>query len=83
MAIFLKASEVLEKNQVAVCVFTHGDYFSFDSSGNGVTEKWVADPEMVDEVDKVIVYLRRDHESLNRIYLGNYVGSDRQICLAD
>ena len=71
---FLNAREILEKNQVAICVFTHGDYLSFDSLGNGVTGKWVADLDMVEEVDKVIIYLRRDNELLNRIYLGNYAG---------
>lgn len=74
MQTYKTASEVLAPRQSAIVVFTHGEHFSFDSLGNGSTGKWVVDPENVEEVDKVIVYLRRDEEMLNRIFVGNYAG---------
>jgi hypothetical protein len=72
---FKQASEVIARNQVAVVVFTHGEHFNYDSSGSGFTGKWVVDPDMLEEVDKVIIYLRREGENVNRIYLGNYAGT--------
>jgi hypothetical protein len=69
-----RANEVIEKNQEAIVIFTHGEHFSYDEAGNGLTGKWVVDPDAVENVDKVIVYLRRDDETVNRIFLGNYAG---------
>lgn len=69
------ANEVISNNQSAIVIFTHGEHFSYDAAGNGSTGKWVVDPETVEEVDKVIIYLRRESESINRIFLGNYAGS--------
>lgn len=69
-----KANDLLKKLELAVVVFTHGLHFYFDKSGNGETGNWVVDPEMVDEVDKVIVYLRDDQNRLNKIFIGNYSG---------
>jgi hypothetical protein len=40
---YKQANEVIEKNQEAVIVFTRGQYFSYDPSGNGDTGKWVVD----------------------------------------
>lgn len=74
MTTYKQASEVLEKNQEAVVLFTNGDHFSYDSAGNGSTGKWVVNPNVVEDVDKVIIYLRRDDEAVNRIFLGNYAG---------
>jgi hypothetical protein len=71
---YKQAGEVIEKNKEAIVLFTHGDHFSCDAAGNGVTGKWVLDPEDVENVDKVIIYLRRDGETVNRIFLGNYAG---------
>ena len=72
---FKTAREVIAKNQMAVIVFTHGEHFSYDTVGNGFTGKWVVDPETVDEVDKVIIYLRRGNETVSHIFLGNYAGT--------
>jgi hypothetical protein len=74
MNTYKQASEIIERNQSAIVIFTRGEHFSFDADGNGSTGKWVVAPEHVDEVDKVIIYLRRDDETVNRIYLGNYAG---------
>jgi hypothetical protein len=77
---YKQASDVLENNQEAVVLFTHGPHFHYDPAGNGETGKWVVDPENVENVDKVIIYLRREDENVNRIFLGNYAGirkSDR------
>jgi hypothetical protein len=71
---YRQASEVIEKNQEAIVLFTHGEYFSYDSAGNGLTGKWVVDPDVVENVDKVIIYLRQDNETVNRVFVGNYAG---------
>ncbi len=71
------ASEVIEGNQVAVVVFTHGYRFSIDSSGDGYTGIWVVKPDRIEKVDKVIVYLRREDETINRIFLGDYTGIEQ------
>jgi hypothetical protein len=75
MTIYKQASEVISINQEAVVLFTHGDKFMCDSLGNGMTGNWVVDPEMLEKVDKVIIYLRRDDEDVNRIFFGNYAGT--------
>ena len=77
MTIYKHASEVIEKNQGAIIVFTAGEKFFYDPSGNGYTGNWVIDPEMAEEVDKVIVYLRKKDETVNRICLGNFAGTQR------
>ena len=64
-----------KSTQVAVVVFTYGILFTYDSLGNGTSGNWVVNPEMLEEVDKVIICLRREGESVNRIFLGNYAGS--------
>jgi len=74
MTIYQTAQEVIGQNQSAVVIFTRGEHFSFDALGNGSTGKWVLDPETVEEVEKVIIYLRRENETTNRIFLGNYAG---------
>ena len=71
---FSKAKDILEKNQEAVIVFTHGKYFEYDPGGNGFTENWVVDPKVVKKVEKVIVYFREEGEIVNRVYLGNFAG---------
>lgn len=81
MPIFNTALEVISENQTAIVLFTHGDQFTFDNSGRGSTGKWVLDPEMLDDIQKVIIYLRRSYESINRIYLGDFT-SCRQSDLA-
>jgi len=74
MTIYQTAREVIGQNQSAVVIFTRGEHFLFNALGNGSTGKWVLDPETVEEIDRVIIYLRRADEALNRIYLGNYAG---------
>lgn len=74
MNVFTKSNEVIKKNEKAIVIFTRGPHFTYDSLGSGTTGNWVVDPESVDEVDKVIIYLRRENELMNRIYLGNYEG---------
>jgi hypothetical protein len=71
---YKQARELIAPNQTAVVVFTHGANFSFDVGGNGSTGKWVLDPENVKDIDKVIIYLRRDYEHVNRIFVGNFAG---------
>jgi hypothetical protein len=71
---YKQAIEVIEKNQEAIVLFTHGEHFLYDLVGNGQSGKWVLDPENAENVDKVIIYLRRNDEPMNRIFLGNYAG---------
>jgi hypothetical protein len=75
MATYSHAKEVIAKNEMAVVVFTHGLFLTFDSAGNGTSGKWVVDPDRLEEVDKVIIYLRLEGDSVNRIFLGTYAGS--------
>lgn len=74
MVLYTTAREVISPNQEAVVVFTHGDNFFVDALGNGYTGNWVVNPDNLEDVDKVIVYLRRDGANINRIFLGNYAG---------
>jgi hypothetical protein len=70
-----RAADAIAPNETAVVVFTHGKFLSFDSAGNGTSGKWVLNPDRLEEVDKVIIYLRREGESISRIYVGKYAGS--------
>ena len=74
MTIYKQASDVISSSQSAVIIFTHGEGLSIDPAGNGETGDWVLDPDNVEEVDRVIIYLRRETETVNRIYLGRYTG---------
>jgi hypothetical protein len=74
MAKFKQASEVIQPNQKAVVVFSHGEHFSYDVGGKGTIGKWVLDPDTIKGIDKVIIYLRWDYENVNRVFLGNYAG---------
>ena len=55
-------------------MFTHGSFYYYDSSGNGETGNWAIHPQNFEQVDKVIVYLRKDGENINHVYVGNFVG---------
>lgn len=70
-----KAKDLLNKFEVAVVIFTHGQLLHYDRNGNGQTGNWVIDPDMLDDVDKVIVYLRDDQNEKNMIFIGNYSGN--------
>jgi hypothetical protein len=72
MTEYKQAKDLLGKNQEAVVVFTHGKHFEYDPGGNGFTGNWVVDPDVVEEVEKVIIYFREESEIVNRIFLGNY-----------
>lgn len=67
-----KAKELLKRHEVAAVVFTRGPLFHFDATGNGETGNWVVDPEMIDEVDKIIVYLK--DSTGKKVFMGNYSG---------
>ena len=69
-----KAEDIIQEGEVAVVIFTHGIHFEYDAAWNGQTGKWVISPERLEEVDKVIVYLRPEGQSENRIFMGNYSG---------
>ncbi len=75
MKTYKLASEVIEKNQAAIVIFTRGEFFEFDSAGNGSTGHWKASAASVEKMDKVIVCLRGAKVRDNRIFLGNFTGS--------
>ncbi|MEI8132564.1 MAG: hypothetical protein WCG34_09025 [Leptolinea sp.] len=66
------ARELLSPHQSAIVFFTHGQGFNMDNSGEGETGSWLLSPELVNKVDKVIVYLRDDIEKINHIYMGDF-----------
>lgn len=69
-----KASDVISKNESAVVLFTRGSHFIFDSIGNGESGKWVLNPDQLETIDRVIIYLRDDEKEVNKIFLANYSG---------
>ena len=75
MTTFERASQVIDQDQAAVVLFTRGPHFTYDSAGNGSTGKWVVNLDRLEKVDKVIIYLRDEKPTVNRIYLGNYIGT--------
>ena len=70
----IKAIEVIPTNQRAVVVFTLGDHLNYDGQGNGVTGNWKIRPDKLDNIDKVIIYLRKPNDFGGRIYLATIVG---------
>lgn len=68
------ARELVKSNELAVIVFTKGNLFSYDALGNGETGNWVVSKEILDQVNKVIVYMRDQNSGVNRIFLGTYAG---------
>jgi hypothetical protein len=68
------ARELLTSQELAVVVFTHGLHFCIHSNGSGDTGNWAIDPQSLDQVDKVIIYLRDERRGTNRLFMGNYAG---------
>lgn len=66
------ARELLTPNQSAIVFFTHGRDFHIGDNGEGETGSWMLNADLVNKVDKVIVYLRNEDEKINRIYLGDF-----------
>jgi hypothetical protein len=69
------SQQLIKHGEFAITLFTHGDNFRRDASGNGETGNWVVDADWVDQtVDKVIIYLRERDSLINRIFVGKYQG---------
>lgn len=66
------ARDLLEHNQSAIVFLTHGQDFFLDDNGDGETGSWILNPELVNKVDRVIVYLRDDVKRTNRVFLGDF-----------
>lgn len=66
------ARDLLEPNQSAIVFFTHGQSFNIDPTGEGETGSWMLSPALVNKVDKVIVYLRKEELKENHIFIGDY-----------
>ena len=70
---FSTAKDVLTTGQKAVVVFTRGEKLGFDDGGYGGTGNWKTNLIRLEQVDKVIIYLREKGQSGGRIFMGNYV----------
>lgn len=70
---FSSVKDVHRTGQKAVVVFTRGEKLGFDDDGYGGTGNWKTNLTRLEQVDKVIIYLRVKGQSGGRIYLGNYV----------
>lgn len=71
---FPTAKDVLPTGQKAVVVFTRGEKLGFDDGGYGGTGNWKTNLTRLEQVDKVIIYLREKGQSGGRIFMGKYVG---------
>ena len=74
MKIFNTIQDVVPPSQKAVVVFTRGEKLGFDDQGYGGTGDWKANLEKLEQVEKVIIYLREEGQSGGKILMGNYVG---------
>ena len=70
---FSTAKDVLTTGQKAVVVFTRGEKLGFDDDGYGGTGNWKTNLTRLEQVNKVIIYLREKGQSGGRIFMGNYV----------
>lgn len=68
------AKDVVPQGQRAVVVFTRGGKLGFDDGGYGGTGDWKINLTRLEQVDKVIIYLREKGQIGGRIFMGNYVG---------
>jgi len=71
---FLTAKDVLPRGEKAVVVFTRGEKLGYDDEGYGGTGNWKTTLAKLEQVEKVIIYLREKGQSGGQIYVGNYVG---------
>ena len=69
-----KASELVSPGEKAIVIFTRGDHFVRDGQGNGHTGNWVAGEKSLEQLDKVIIYLRKEETGINQVYAGEYAG---------
>lgn len=67
----MNAQSLLKAGQTAVAVFTRGRNLNLNADGTGTTGNWKVRGDL--DVDKVIIYHRRDQYS-NEIYLADFDG---------
>jgi hypothetical protein len=70
---FPTAKDVLPHGEKAVVVFTRGEKLGFDDEGYGGTGNWKTTLAKLEQVEKVIIYLREKGQSGGRIFVGNYI----------
>jgi len=73
MTQYLNAKDLLKNTESAVVVFTHGDYLQIDPNGSGQSGIWVVNPDNLDYVDSIIIYLRLPNSNINRLLKGTYL----------
>lgn len=69
-----RASELIRNGQKAIVLFSCGDKFRYDAHGNGESGNWKVDLNKIQQVKKVIIYLREKGQAGGRIFVGNYAG---------
>ena len=71
------ARDLVKANKSAVVIFTRGDKFDFDKSGDGYSGNWLIRRV---QLDFVIIYCRPKERSEGaEIYIGNFVRIDPAI----
>jgi len=68
----MKATDLLEKGEIAILIRTDGRGFSIDSKGFGRTGVWVINPDR--RVHKVIIYKQDNPLTPNEVYVADHVG---------
>lgn len=74
MKTFNTAKDVIPAGQKAMGVFTRGEKLGFDDQGYGGTGNWKINPDRLELVEKVIIYLREEGQTGGKILMGSYVG---------
>ena len=74
METYKLASEVLGPKESAVALFAHGKKLVVDPKGKGHIGNWAVDPDTLSEIDQIILYVRKDGEAVNRIFIGDFLG---------
>lgn len=70
----LRAFDLVEENERAVVLFTRGRAFELEPNGVGSTGHWIIAERRSDELDRVIIYHRRDDMNANDVYIASFDG---------
>ncbi len=68
----MQAETYLRSGETAVAVFTKGRDFELNKDGTGTTGDWVVRANL--DVDKVIIYHRKEETGVNEIYVADFDG---------
>lgn len=68
----MKARQFQRPGERMMVIFTRGGRFVVNDDHSGSTGNWVIDPNR--NVDRVVIYHRRDQASPNELYIGTFKG---------